>query len=125
MNDLMKGLGRVCLGSLAGAGLVATSLVAIEALMPKTAQADERRFQPCQYNGGKWVQVQVSSDPFHLKWDDGPQMTYTWVASVADRWNLTDKLGGRWNYSDHRTFGGFTLTNIDNGNRIKCVTTKA
>ena len=75
MNDLMKGLGRVCLGSLAGAALGAASFLTIEALMPKTAQADERRFQPCQYNGGKWVQVQVSSDPFHLKWDDGPQMT--------------------------------------------------
>ena len=81
----------------------------------------ERRMQPCQYNGGKWIQVEVSSNPFHLKWDDGPQMTYTWVGSNADRWNITDKLGGRWQYYDHRNQGGFTLTNIDNGNKIKCL----
>ena len=39
MNDFFKGVGSVGLGALAGAGLAATSLVAIEALMPKPANA--------------------------------------------------------------------------------------
>ena len=37
MNDLMKGWTRVCLGSLAGAVLGATSFFAVEALMPTLA----------------------------------------------------------------------------------------
>ena len=36
----MKGLGRVCLGSLAGAALGAASFLTIEALMPKPAFAE-------------------------------------------------------------------------------------
>ena len=40
MNDLFRGLGRVCLGSLAGAGLGAASFFAVEALMPPQATAD-------------------------------------------------------------------------------------
>ena len=39
MNDLMKGLGRVCLGSLAGAGLGAASFFAVDALMPQPSAA--------------------------------------------------------------------------------------
>ena len=39
MNDLMKGLGRVCLGSLAGAALGAASFFAIQALDPAPAMA--------------------------------------------------------------------------------------
>ena len=38
---------------------------------------------------------------FTLTWDDGPKMTYR-VGSNADRWNITDTLGGKWNYNDHR-----------------------
>ena len=40
MNDLMKGWGRVRLGSLAGAALGAASFLAVEALMPHTAAAN-------------------------------------------------------------------------------------
>ena len=40
MNELMKGWGRVCLGSVAGAGLGAASFFAIEALAPQQAVAD-------------------------------------------------------------------------------------
>ena len=42
MNELMKGWGRVCLGSVAGAGLGAASLFAVEALLPQQAAADSR-----------------------------------------------------------------------------------
>lgn len=80
---------------------------------------------PCQYNNGKWTQVESIDDAetFTLIWDDGPKMTYRWVGSNADRWNITDALGGKWNYKDHRTKGGFTLTHLDNGNKIKCLGT--
>ena len=40
MNDLFRGLGRVCLGSLACAALSAASFFGIEALMPSEATAD-------------------------------------------------------------------------------------
>lgn len=39
MNDFIKGLGRVCLGSIAGAGLGAASFFAIEALAPPQGSA--------------------------------------------------------------------------------------
>ena len=39
MNDFFGGLGRVCLGTLAGAGLGAASFFAIEAVLPKQADA--------------------------------------------------------------------------------------
>jgi hypothetical protein len=80
---------------------------------------------PCQFNNGKWIQVESvdNAKTFTLTWDDGPKMTYAWVGSNADRWNITDKLGGKWNYNDHRTKGGFTLTHLDNGNKIKCLST--
>ena len=78
---------------------------------------------PCQFNDGKWIQVESidNAKTFTLIWDDGPRMTYRWVGSNADRWNIADKLGGKWNYNDHRTKGGFTLTNLTNGNKIKCL----
>ena len=78
---------------------------------------------PCQFNDGKWIQVENIDDvkTFTLIWDDGPKMTYRWVGSSADRWNITDTLGGQWNYYDHRTKGGFTLTNLANKNKIKCL----
>ena len=80
---------------------------------------------PCQFNDGKWTQVESTDNAktFTLIWDDGPKMTYRWVGSNADRWNITDTLGGKWNYYDHRTKGGFTLTHLDNGNKIKCLGT--
>ena len=94
------------------------------AIFPATA--GERRLQPCQYNNGKWIQVRSIDNErnFTLEWDDGPRMTYTWVGSNLDHWNITDTKGGRWHYDDHRTGGGFTLINIDNGNTIKCLATK-
>ena len=86
----------------------------------------ERRMQPCQYNCGKWIQVRSidNGGAFTLQWDDGPRMSYVWRGSNADRWNITDTLGGHWNYSDHRTKGGFTLTNLDNRSKIKCLGTE-
>ena len=81
---------------------------------------------PCQFNDGKWIQVESidNASTFTLIWDDGPKMTYSWVGSNADRWNITDALGGKWNYNDHRTKGGFTLTHLENGNKIKCLGTR-
>ena len=86
----------------------------------------EGRMQPCQYNDGKWIQVRSTDNggAFTLEWDDGPRMSYVWRGSNADRWNITDTLGGRWQYFDHRNQGGFTLTNIDNVNKIKCLGTR-
>ena len=80
---------------------------------------------PCQFNDGKWIKVESidNAKTFTLTWDDGPKMTYRWVGSNADRWNITDTLGGKWNYYDYRTKGGFTLTHLDNGNKIKCLGT--
>ena len=45
MKELVKGWGHVCLGSLAGTGLAATSLVAVEALMPQVAKTEQTKFQ--------------------------------------------------------------------------------
>ena len=39
MHDFFRGLGRCCLGTLAGAGLGAASFFAIEAVLPKQADA--------------------------------------------------------------------------------------
>ena len=39
MHDFFKGLGHVCLGTLAGAGLGAASFFAIEAVLPKQSNA--------------------------------------------------------------------------------------
>ena len=39
MNDFFRGLGSVCLGTLAGAGLGSASFFAIEAVLPKQADA--------------------------------------------------------------------------------------
>ena len=43
MNDFFKGVSSAGLGALAGAGLAASSLVAIEALNPKAAAANPRQ----------------------------------------------------------------------------------
>ena len=83
------------------------------------------RFQPCQFNSGKWIQIRnLDNGPaFTLEWDDGPKMTYVWRGSNADQWNITDTKGGRWHYHDHRSGGGFELTNLDNKNEIRCLGT--
>lgn len=100
---------------------LAASATALLTISPAIANA--QRLQPCQFNNGKWIQVRVTEigNGFKLAWDDGPRMTYTTHGSMADRWNVTDRLGGRWHLSDHRNNAGFTLINIDNQNRIKCV----
>ena len=89
--------------------------------------AGERRLLPCQYNGGKWTQVHYIDDTrrnntFTLEWDDGPRMTYTWQ-SPDPHFNVTDTLGGSWDYTNHGP-GGFTLDNRENGNTIKCLGTR-
>ena len=87
------------------------------------AAAGESEFRPCQYNGGKWIQVRVidNGGAFTYEWDDGPRMSYVWRGSNADRWNITDTLGGRWNFYDFRNGRGVKLTNLDNGNTIRCL----
>ena len=52
-----------------------------------------------------------------------PRMSYVWRGSNADRWNITDTLGGRWNLYDYRNGRGVKLTNLDNGNTIRCLGT--
>ena len=92
--------------------------------------AGERLLIPCQYNGGKWIQVDYidnmgRNDTFTLEWDDGPRMTYRWQNPDAQdgHFNVKDTLGGRWDYTNHGP-GGFTLDNRDNGNTIKCLGTR-
>ena len=76
----------------------------------------------CQFN--KRVPIAATLDDsgaaFTLRWADGPSQSYVWVGSNADMHNLTDSLGGRWHYSDHRNGSGFTLWNLDNRNLIEC-----
>lgn len=77
----------------------------------------------CKFNNGSWIDVDSvdRGSTFSLNWNDGKKMTYQWVGSNADRHNITDTLGGKWRYSDHRTKGGMTLTNLSNGNKIVCL----
>ncbi|MDH4405995.1 MAG: hypothetical protein QE276_08310 [Cyanobium sp. D14.bin.5] len=76
----------------------------------------------CQFNKGKPIAASLADNgrAFTLKWADGPRQSYVWVGSNADMHNLTDSLGGKWHYSDHRNGRGFSLWNIDNRNRIDC-----
>ena len=100
--------------------LTLTALALVAGSLPALAQNEEP--QLCQFNGGKWIEVITTDNgpAFTLKWADGPSMSYVWIASHADRWNVTDSLGGRWNFYDYRTGGGVKLTNLDNGNTIYC-----
>lgn len=96
---------------------------AIAMLVTAAPDASARSWsQYCQFNGGRSISVRNTDNggAFTLQWSDGPRMTYVWRGSNADRWNITDTLGGRWNYYDHRTKGGFTLRNLQNGNVIQC-----
>jgi hypothetical protein len=76
----------------------------------------------CQFNKGKLIAAsQVDNGgAFVLKWSDGPKQSYVWVGSNSDMHNLTDSLGGRWHYMDHRNGKGFTLLNLENSNLIEC-----
>ena len=49
MKDFIKGWGRVCLGSVAAAGLGAASFFAVEALMPEAANAQVYGFEVTKY----------------------------------------------------------------------------
>ena len=66
LKELIKGVCGAGLGALAGAGLVATSFFAIEALMPKTAEAQsEFRFPPatpvtCKHGESKKIVDQIN-----------------------------------------------------------------
>ena len=106
-----------------------TALLAATAalLMAGASQAAKLPTQFCQFNGGQWLEAETidRGSTFTLLWSDGPRQTYRWVGSNADRHNITDSLGGRWQYWDHRTRGGMTLTNLDNGNKIICLATTA
>jgi hypothetical protein len=76
----------------------------------------------CQVNEGRPIAAsQVDNGgAFTLRWSDGPKQSYVWVGISADLHNITDSLGGKWHYSDHRNGRGFTLWNLDNRNLIKC-----
>ena len=104
--------------------LTAAALAICSVVSPVVA--GERRLQPCQYNDGKWIQVRSidNGDAFTLEWDDGPRMSYVRLTDANGRWNVTDTLGGRWDYTDYGNGGGFTLNNLSNGNTIKCLGTE-
>ena len=78
----------------------------------------------CSFNGGRPIDASVSRDvltpgtTFTLYWSDGPRMSYRRLSSKNTGHNVSDSKGGRWNASLVR--GGFTLRNLDNGNRITC-----
>jgi len=76
----------------------------------------------CQFNKGRTTAASTvdNGGAFALKWADGPKQSYVWVGSNADMHNLTDSLGGRWHYSDHRNGKGFSIWNLDNRNLIEC-----
>ena len=102
-----------------------TALALLAAALP--ALAGNENPQLCQFNGGKWIDVTTTDNgpAFTLKWADGPRMSYVWKGSNADRWNITDTLGGRWNFYDYRYGRGIKLTNLDNGNTIRCRSTNS
>ena len=76
----------------------------------------------CQFNKGRPIAASSidNGGAFTLRWSDGPKQSYVWVGSNADQHNITDSLGGRWHYSDHRNGRSFTLWNLDNQNLIEC-----
>lgn len=86
------------------------------------AKAQSTRSQMCSYTDGKWIKTRNTDmgSSFMIKWSDGPRMTYKWVGSNADLHNLSDSIGGTWNYSDHRNGSGFTLVNLKNRNKVRC-----
>jgi len=91
-------------------------------LKPSIAQTAKTQPQ-CSYNGGRFIPVKHidNGGAFTLIWSDGPKMTYVWRGANMDAWNVTDTLGGRWHYGDYKDGGSFALTNLDNGNQIRCI----
>ena len=101
---------------------VAMAISAAILFKPSNAQTAKTQ-PPCSYNGGKYLPVRHidNGGAFTLIWSDGPKMTYVWRGASMDRWNITDTLGGRWHYGDYKDGGSFALTNLDNGNQIRCI----
>ncbi len=93
------------------------------AIIPwKVAKAQNPRIQRCSFNWDKWIQARniEMGSKFILEWSDGPRMTYARVGSSGDTENVSDALGGAWHYNANPKSGGFTLTHINNGNKIIC-----
>ena len=84
--------------------------------------AGEKNISYCSENNGSWEKVNSidKGKIFILQWKGLPKKTFKWIASNADRHNITDNDGDTWNYNDHRTGGGMTLTNLENKNTIEC-----
>jgi hypothetical protein len=55
---------------------------------------------------------------FSMTWKDGVSDTYRWVGANAEQFNIVDRRGGRWHFSDARNCRDFSLTNLDNNNVI-------
>ena len=100
----------------------AIAVTAATSVQPSNAQTAKTQ-PPCSYNGGRFIPVKHidNGGAFTLAWSDGPKMTYVWRGANMDKWNVTDTLGGRWHYGDYRDGGSFALTNLDNGNQIRCI----
>jgi hypothetical protein len=100
----------------------AIAVAAAFSVQPSNAQTAKNQ-PPCSYNGGRFIPVKHidNGGAFTLAWSDGPKMSYIWRGANMDKWNITDTLGGRWHYSDYRDGGSFALTNLDNGNQIRCI----
>ena len=100
----------------------AIAITAAFSLQPSSAQTATTQ-PPCSYNGGRFIPVKHidNGGTFTLIWSDGPKMTYVWRGASADKWNITDTLGGHWHYGDYYDGGSFSLTNLDNGNQIRCI----
>jgi hypothetical protein len=100
------------------------AIAMIAAISPQPSSAQTAKTQPpCSYNGGRFIPVKHidNEGAFTLAWSDGPKMTYVWRGANMDEWNITDTLGGRWHYGDYKDGGSFALTNLDNGNQIRCL----
>ncbi len=96
-------------------------LAVLSSIVARPSLANEYTHS-CSFNGGTWTPVRIINNgpAFTYTWADGPQMTYVFRGSMADRWNITDKLGGRWQLFDYRNSRDTVLTNLDNGNKIRC-----
>jgi len=86
------------------------------------AIAQDIKIQPCNFNGGRWIQTRYVPEgrEFKLDWSDGPKMTYTLATPDDTTQQVTDSLGGKWRYNKSTGNDGFTLSNLTNGNRIIC-----
>lgn len=90
-NDLMKGWGRVCLGSLAAAGLGAASFFTVEVLMPKaafaycSASAAEMVLRDIRAAGGDWDMAWRAASKHG--WWDGSELCAMEIRGKYARYN--------------------------------------